>query len=130
MSKISGKDTKPEIIVRTGLFKLGFRYRKNVKKLPGTPDIVLPRYQTVIFVNGCFWHGHYCKADRIPKTRSDYWQNKIKRNMARDIKNKALLESLGWHVLVVWECEIKNKTLLSQKIHLLAKQITGQSGEA
>ena len=108
MSKISGKETKPEVMVRKYLFAKGFRYRKNVKDLPGKPDIVLSKYKTLIFVNGCFWHGHEnCKYFRLPKTRTEWWKEKINRNKQKDTEQKAALENLGWKVMTVWECEIK-----------------------
>ena len=110
MSRIKGKNTKPEEIVRTYLFSKGFRYRKNDKKLPGTPDIVLPKYKTVIFVNGCFWHGHKdCRYFVIPKTNTDFWLNKINTNVERDKHKQEALKELGWNVIVVWECELKSK---------------------
>ena len=109
MSMIRGKDTKPEVLVRKYLFSQGFRYRKNVKKLPGTPDIVLKRYNTCIFVNGCFWHKHDgCKYFVWPKSNTEYWQNKIERNVANDFRNYSLLRDHGWKVVVIWECELKN----------------------
>lgn len=108
MSRIHGKDTKPEEIVRKYLFAKGLRYRKNDKRLPGTPDIVLPKYKTVIFVNGCFWHAHMgCKYFVMPKSNIDYWQNKLSNNIERDQQNYSDLQELGWNVLVVWECELK-----------------------
>lgn len=108
MSRIKGKNTKPEELVRKYLFSQGFRYRKNDKRLPGSPDIVLPRYKTVIFVNGCFWHGHKgCKYFVWPKSNEDFWKNKIETNVERDKKKTAALEELGWKVIVVWECELK-----------------------
>ena len=88
MSKISGTETKPEILVRKYLFGKGFRFRKNDKRLPGRPDIVLPKYKTVIFIHGCFWHGHHCKAGKLPETNKDFWENKINSNMERDKKNQ------------------------------------------
>ena len=107
MSQIKGKNTKPEILVRKFLFSNGFRYRINYKKLPGKPDIVLPRYKTVIFVNGCFWHGHeVCKYFVIPKTRKEWWLDKIKATKQRDEKNKTVLTELGWTVYIIWTCEI------------------------
>ena len=110
MSRIKGKNTKPEEIVRKYLFSKGFRYRKNDKKLPGTPDIVLPKYKTVIFVNGCFWHGHKdCRYFVIPKTNTDFWLNKINTNIERDKRKQEALKELGWNVVVVWECELKSK---------------------
>ena len=109
MSRIKGKNTKPEEIVRKYLFSKGFRYRKNDKRLPGTPDIVLPKYKTVIFVNGCFWHGHEgCKHFVWPKDNADFWKMKIESNIMRDVrKNKELVDS-GWRVITIWECEIKH----------------------
>lgn len=108
MSRIRGKDTKPEELVRKYLFSQGFRYRKNDKRLPGTPDIVLPRYRTVIFVNGCFWHGHEgCRYFVWPKSNTEFWQKKINANIHRDAVKHEKLEALGWRVIIVWECELK-----------------------
>ena len=108
MSRIRGKNTKPEMLVRKYLFAHGFRYRLHSKKLPGKPDIVLPKYKTVIFVHGCFWHGHQdCKYFVVPKTRTDWWLNKINGNKANDAKKEQALEQAGWKVLVVWECQLK-----------------------
>lgn len=108
MSRIKGKDTKPEVMVRKYLFSQGFRYRKNDKRFPGTPDIVLPKYKTCIFVNGCFWHGHEkCRYFVIPKTNTEFWLNKINRNIERDNENFNTLEKTGWKVIVVWECQLK-----------------------
>jgi DNA mismatch endonuclease, patch repair protein len=115
MSCIRGKDTKPEMIVRKLLFKNGFRYRFHVKTLPGKPDIVLPKYKTVIFVHGCFWHGHAgCRKYVIPKTRTEFWINKININIINDKKNKAALEKDDWRVITVWECELKNEEILQK----------------
>jgi len=107
MSGIRGKDTKPEMIVRRALHKAGYRYRLHVKDLPGKPDIVLPKYKTVIFVHGCFWHHHDCKNSKWPKTREEFWRKKIEGNVARDKKAYAELEKLGWKVIVIWECQIR-----------------------
>ena len=108
MAAIKGKDTKPEMIVRKYLFSRGLRFRVQVRKLPGTPDIVLPKYKTVIFVNGCFWHGHEgCKYFRLPKSNVDFWKEKIERNVNRDVRNEEVLNALGWRIIRVWECEIK-----------------------
>ena len=108
MSCIKGKNTKPEEKVRKYLFSQGFRYRKNDKRLPGTPDIVLPKYRTVIFVNGCFWHGHQgCRYFVVPKTNTEFWMNKIDANRVRDIKKISELEAMGWRVIVIWECQLK-----------------------
>ena len=109
MSKIKGKDTKPEMLVRKFLFANGFRYRLHDKKLPGKPDIVLPKYKTVIFVHGCFWHGHEeCKYYVIPKTRTEWWLNKINHNIENDQKANIILQSENWKVLTIWECDLKN----------------------
>lgn len=107
MSRIAGKDTKPEELVRKYLFSKGFRYRKNVRKLPGTPDLVLPKYRTVIFVNGCFWHGHEgCKYFVWPKSNAEFWRQKIETNISRDRRKEAQLRDMGWNVMIVWECEL------------------------
>jgi len=111
MSRIKGKNTKPEMLVRKFLFAHGFRYRLNVKTLPGKPDIVLPKYKIVIFVNGCFWHGHKgCKYFVVPKTRTDWWLNKIKETQKRDREKEIELNVLGWKVITIWECELKPKS--------------------
>ena len=108
MSRIKGKNTKPEELVRKYLFSKGFRYRKNDRRLPGTPDIVLPKYKTVIFINGCFWHGHEgCRYFVWPEDHADFWKTKISENISRDRRKKEELESLGWRVLTIWECELK-----------------------
>lgn len=110
MSCIKGKNTRPEEIVRKYLFSQGFRYRKNDKRLPGTPDIVLPKYKTVIFVNGCFWHGHDgCRYFVIPKTNTEFWTKKIETNRNRDIRKINDIQILGWKVIVVWECQLKKE---------------------
>ena len=110
MSHIRSKNTKPELLVRRYLFKHGFRYRVHVKKLPGTPDIVLKKYHTVIFVNGCFWHGHEgCKLYVLPKTNTEFWQKKIQRNQERDLAERIQLRDMGWHVIQIWECQLKPK---------------------
>lgn len=110
MSRIKGKGTKPEEIVRKYLFSQGFRYRKNDKRLPGTPDIVLPKYKTIIFVNGCFWHGHEgCKYFVWPKNNADFWKKKIEANISRDQNSIELLEAQGWKVIVIWECQLKKQ---------------------
>ena len=124
MSNIRSKDTKPEAFVRKRLFADGFRYRKNDKRYPGKPDIVLPKYHTVIFVNGCFWHQHPgCKGSHIPETRKAYWQEKLNRNINRDRQNIELLQSLGWKVIIVWECEIKTKAKREERILRLEEEI-------
>ncbi len=108
MSQIKGKDTKPEMLVRKFLFSKGFRYRLHVKNLPGKPDIVLPKYKTVIFVHGCFWHGHEgCKYFVVPKTRTDWWLNKINTNKFNDEKAIINLRKEHWKIIVLWECYLK-----------------------
>lgn len=110
MSMIRGKNTKPEIIVRKVLHSKGFRFRLHSKELPGKPDIVLPKYNTVIFIHGCFWHGHKnCKFFVVPKTRTKWWLNKINGNQETDKKNKTKLEKIGWKVIVIFECKLKKK---------------------
>ena len=110
MSKIHSASTKPEIMVRKALFGKGYRFRVNVKTLPGTPDIVLPKYRTVIFVNGCFWHGHDgCRHYTVPETNTEFWAEKVRRNKERDLFNVQRLESLSWGVITIWECELKSK---------------------
>lgn len=118
MSKISGKNTKPEILVRKFLFSKGFRYRINVKTLPGKPDIVLPKYKTVIFINGCFWHGHNCKKGKLPSSNIDFWKEKISNNKLRDDKNSDLLIKLGWKVIIIWQCEVSK---IDNRIKILNK---------
>jgi DNA mismatch endonuclease, patch repair protein len=109
MSRIRGKNTRIEILVRKWLFSLGFRYRVFDKRYPGRPDIVIPKYRTVIFVHGCFWHAHEnCKYFKIPLTNIEYWSEKLQRNKFRDEKNVRILESMGWRVIIVWECELKS----------------------
>lgn len=123
MSQIKGKNTKPEEIVRKYLFAQGFRYRKNDKRLPGTPDIVLPKYKTVIFVNGCFWHGHEgCRHFVWPKSNQEFWKNKITNNIERDLRKCKELEKSGWNVVVLWECELK-KAQIGNRLKTLVKEI-------
>jgi len=120
MSRIKGKDTKPEMLVRKFLFSKGFRYRLHDKKLPGKPDIVLPKYKTVIFIHGCFWHGHEgCKYYVVPKTRTEWWLDKIGKNIANDNKAIAALTERGWKVILIWECELKSTTFTETSNKLL-----------
>ena len=108
MSAIHGKDTKPEIIVRKWLWRHGFRYRLNHPRLPGKPDIVMRKYRTCIFINGCFWHGHEgCMYYTVPKTNTEFWVNKVKRNQERDHRVYMELAGMGWHYITIWECELK-----------------------
>ena len=110
MSRIKGKNTKPEETVRKYLFSKGFRYRKNDKRLPGKPDIVLPKYKTIIFVNGCFWHKHEgCRYFAWPQNNAEFWKVKIESNVVRDKKQYEELQDAGWRVIIVWECELKKK---------------------
>ena len=124
MSAIKGKDTKPEMIVRKYLFSKGLRYRLHVRSLPGNPDIVLPKYKTVIFINGCFWHGHEgCKFYRLPKSNVEFWESKIINNKNRDVLNEIKLEELGWRVIRIWECEIRRVQDRNQSLEKLYNQI-------
>lgn len=109
MSRIKGKDTEIEVAVRKHLFSLGYRYRKNDKRLPGKPDIVFPKYKAVVFIHGCFWHMHSdCKIARIPKSNTDFWIAKLNHNVENDKRHKQQLEEMGWKVITIWECEIEN----------------------
>ena len=129
MSRIRGKDTKPEILVRKGLHARGFRFRLQDRKLPGRPDIVLPKYGVAIMVNGCFWHGHGgCRYATKPKSNIEFWETKIARNKHRDEVTSAHLEALGWTVIVVWECELRGKETAEARIQTLAEEIRS-SGE-
>lgn len=126
MSRIRGKDTKPEEIVRKYLFSKGLRYRKNDKRYPGHPDIVLPKYKTVVFVHGCFWHMHEgCRYARLPKTNTEFWKEKLSRNRERDKNEQKILREMGWKVLVVWECELK-KDKQQETLERLFMNITHQ----
>ena len=122
MSHIRSTNSKPEEIVRKYLFSKGFRYSKNVRALPGCPDIVLPKYKTVIFVNGCFWHKHDCPRFVYPSSNQEYWIPKIQRNVERDRYNVSELRRLGWNVITVWECEIK-KAVREERLGKLTKEI-------
>jgi DNA mismatch endonuclease (patch repair protein) len=122
MSRIKGKNTKPEMLVRKFLFSKGFRYRLHDKKLPGKPDIILLKYKTVIFVHGCFWHGHEgCRYFVIPKTRTEWWLNKINGNIVNDRKKQQALEEMGWKVIHVWSCELKSETYFTTLNTLINK---------
>lgn len=123
MSHIRSKNSKPEEKVRKYLFSKGFRYRKNVKDLPGKPDIVLPKYKTAVFVNGCFWHKHDCPRFVWPSSNKEYWVPKIQRNVERDIENTRLLEEQGWQVLTVWECQLKAEAAEETLLNLAGKII-------
>jgi DNA mismatch endonuclease (patch repair protein) len=115
MSRIRGKDTKPEKDMRSALHRLGFRFRKNVKNLPGNPDIVLPKYRTVVFVHGCFWHCHKgCPYAYQPKTNSGFWSEKLQGNVQRDARNIEKLIALGWQVITVWECQVNDASMVKR----------------
>lgn len=128
MSHIRSKDTKPEELVRKYLFSKGFRFRKNVRKLPGCPDIVLPKYKTAIFVNGCFWHKHDCPRFVWPSTNQEYWIPKITRNVLRDQEHYQELRDNGWNVLVIWECQLKKK-MFDSAMELLIRDILKNSSK-
>lgn len=129
MAAVKGKDTKPEMIVRKYLFSRGLRFRVQVRKLPGKPDIVLPKYKTVIFVNGCFWHGHEgCKYFRLPKSNIEFWKEKIERNIERDRESMQALFYLGWKVIRVWECELRNKANREETLNKIYNSFTSPDG--
>lgn len=122
MSRVKGRDTKPEKLVRGLLHAMGYRFRLHRKDLPGKPDIVLPKYQTVIFVHGCFWHGHLdCPRAKRPAANAEFWNRKIDGNMARDALTCAALEAAGWRVLVLWQCEMRNTETLKQHLERFLK---------
>lgn len=120
MAKIRSRNTSPEILIRKALHARGFRFRVHVKNLPGTPDLVMPKYKAVIFIHGCFWHGHGCRYFKIPQTRTNFWIEKITKNQARDKQQLVELLSLGWRVLVIWECAVR--TIKKQSDFLLIDQ--------
>ncbi|GIO14756.1 very short patch repair endonuclease [Cohnella xylanilytica] len=123
MAGIKGKDTKPEMILRTGLHKLGFRFRLHDRKLPGKPDMVFPRYKAVIFANGCFWHGHNCHIFKWPSSNQEFWEAKIKRNQKIDREHNQRLQEMGWRIGVVWECALKGKYRInSEEVIVLCAQ--------
>jgi DNA mismatch endonuclease (patch repair protein) len=123
MTQIRSKDTKPEVMVRKFLFSKGLRFRKNDKRYPGCPDIVFPKYKTIVFVNGCFWHSHSnCRESSIPETNREYWEPKLKRTQERDKNNIYSLEKNGWNVIVVWECELK-KAVRDERLARLYDEI-------
>jgi DNA mismatch endonuclease (patch repair protein) len=128
MAKVQGRDTKPELILRSALHRLGFRYSLNNRQLKGKPDIVFTKFRTVIFVHGCFWHCHEgCSKASIPKSNHSFWKDKLKKNVERDLKNKSILEEQGWNVIVVWECELYSDTIAT--IERVIDRLT-QSGAA
>lgn len=126
MSGIRGKDTKPELVVRKALFAAGFRFRLHRQDLPGTPDIVLPKYHVVVLVHGCFWHQHEgCRYSKLPRTRSDFWKEKLERNVVRDKESVDALLERGWRVIQVWECATKDRQILGDLPRILSMWILG-----
>lgn len=124
MSRIRSKNTKPELLVRRFLYANGFRYRVNVRTLPGSPDIVLKKFRTVIFIHGCFWHSHSCQQGRLPQTNVDFWTRKLTRNKERDSDVREKLRQLGWKTMIVWECQLKpavRQQTLQEVVYLLNK---------
>lgn len=144
MSRIRGKDTKPEMLIRRGLHARGLRYRLHDRSLPGRPDLVFPKYRTVVFIHGCFWHAHGCSLSKFPQTRQDFWTSKLRANVERDRKATEKLASLGWRVLIVWECAIRGANRQNENEHTTLdciasfirhdigyslKEIAGESGK-
>lgn len=128
MSKISGKETTPEILIRKYLFSKGFRFRKNDKRYPGKPDIVLPKHNTIIFVHGCFWHGHQnCKYSKLPNTNTEVWKVKIQANVSRDKKNYDKLKKGGWKISIVWQCELNSKGKIKNRLKMIEDDILSSS---
>ena len=118
MSRIRSKNTRPELVVRSLLHRMGYRFRLHQKGMPGRPDIVLPKYQTVVFVHGCYWHRHPgCRFAYTPKSREEFWQHKFRKNVARDKANRTDLAALGWNVVIVWECETRELDVLARKVN-------------
>lgn len=130
MSQIRGKDTSIETMTRSYLFARGLRFRKNDKRYPGHPDIVLPKWRTIVFINGCFWHMHDCGNCKIPKSNVEFWTAKLERNKARDARQQAQLRAEGWRVIVVWECELKTAQARQERFERLYRQITEPAGSA
>jgi DNA mismatch endonuclease (patch repair protein) len=122
MAAIRGKDTKPEMLVRRAVHAAGFRYRLHQRDLPGRPDLVLTRLKTVVFVHGCFWHHHDCVKSQWPKTRREFWRKKIEANQARDVRTTYFLKTAGWHVEVIWECELKREVAIRRLIRKLERR--------
>ncbi|MBS1519875.1 MAG: DNA mismatch endonuclease Vsr [Bacteroidetes bacterium] len=131
MSRIRSKNTKPEIDLRSYLHAAGFRFRIHRKDLPGKPDIVLPKYKTVIFVHGCFWHYHAdCNEGRIPSSNSKFWQTKLSKTIERDLSHQAALTAAGWQVIIIWECELEGKQRLEQTLRSLIDKIKSYGQDA
>jgi DNA mismatch endonuclease, patch repair protein len=130
MASVRQRDTAPELALRKALHAIGLRFRVNVRRLPGSPDIVLPKYGALVFVHGCFWHGHHCAAGRPPATRAEYWVEKLGRNRQRDRRQAAGLRRLGWRVLTVWECQLKTPAAAERTAARLARRISRASALA
>lgn len=122
MAKVGPQNTGPELRVRSLLHRMGYRFRVHRKDLPGTPDIVLPGRKVVVFVHGCFWHGHECRVGKMPKSRTEYWGPKIEANRSRDVRKRRELRKLGWRVLEVWECDLKDESKLARKIRIFLEK--------
>lgn len=123
MSRVKQKNTKPEMIVRKFLYSKGYRYRVNVKKFPGSPDILIRKHKIAIFVNGCYWHGHSCRAGKLPSSNLSYWEEKIRSNIERDERKDLELKKLGFRTLYVWGCELKNKEKIDERLNKLHTEI-------
>lgn len=123
MSRVPRKDSAQEVLVRKFLFSKGFRFKKNVKNLPGSPDIVLPKYKTVIFINGCFWHGHSCRKGRLPTSNLQFWTDKIETNKKRDRKKNFQLKKLGWKIITIWQCHINDNENIDKSLNKLVERI-------
>lgn len=131
MAAIRGKDTKPELVIRKGLHKAGFRYRLHDKKLPGKPDLVFPKYKTVLFIHGCFWHQHKgCRYAAVPKTNTKFWEQKFSGNIKRDKQHTETLEQQGWRVLVIWECELKSQEMQQACIVSISRTLLNENQES
>jgi DNA mismatch endonuclease (patch repair protein) len=130
MSRIRGKNTKPEILVRSALHAMGYRFRLHPRALPGRPDIVLPKYRTALFVHGCFWHRHGCQFSYTPKSRVKFWQRKFSRNVERDLQVRTELKSLGWRVVTLWECQVKSRDRLEKRIQQLFPSLSSTDSTA
>jgi DNA mismatch endonuclease, patch repair protein len=128
MSRIRGRDTKPEMLIRRGLHARGLRYRLHDRKLPGRPDLVFPKYRTAVFIHGCFWHAHGCALSKLPATRQDFWKQKLEGNAARDNKAIEALQANGWRVLVIWECALRGpvRVALHELLDYLAGVVAGK----
>jgi DNA mismatch endonuclease (patch repair protein) len=123
MSRIRSRDTKPELCVRRYLHSLGFRFRLHQKDLPGRPDLVLPKYRAVVFVQGCFWHGHHCQKGRVPATRGAFWKAKFEGNKTRDARNTRALRAAGWRVFTIWECELAKQVARERALDRLVQKL-------